>query len=108
MALTAVRTRSIIVTADGANNQTGWCTMRRGGVATIEAPGPISATVTLQRQDTAGNIVDATDNSGTVITLTKTGTYTINPNWVGGMYRLNMKSGAYVSGQPITMKLEGR
>lgn len=82
--------------------------MRRGGIAIIEAPGAISATATLQRQDTAGNIVDATDNSGTVITFTKAGTYTINPNNVAGMYRLNMKAGAYISGQPITMKVEGQ
>lgn len=108
MTLPSIRNRSLIVTADGASNQTGFITLKLGGIVTIEAAGAISATVTLQRKGSDGNIVDVTDNSGTVTTFTKTGTYTLNPDQVGAQYRLNMKSGAYVSGQPITMLIEGR
>lgn len=101
------RNRQLIVTADAATNQTGWIQIREGGIVTIEAGGAISATVTLQRKDVNGTAIDATDNAGTIITFTKVGTYTLTPNLVPGLYRLNMKSGAYVSGQPITLIIEG-
>lgn len=102
------RNRQLIVTADATTNQTAFITLKQGGMVTIEAPGAISATVTLQRKGSDGNIVDVTNNSGVVTTFTAVGTYTISPNLVPGQYRLNMKSGAYVSGQPITMMIEGR
>lgn len=102
------RRRQIIVTADGANNQTPWISLKKGGVAIISAPGAISATATLQRRNADGSIVDVTSNAGAVTTFTTTGTFTIAPNETQAEYRLNMKSGAYVSGQPITMAIEGR
>lgn len=102
------RRRQIIVTADGANNQTPWISLKRGGIALISAPGAISATTTLQRRDALGNITDVTNNAGVVTTFTTVGTFTIGPNETQAEYRLNMKSGAYVSGQPITLAIEGR
>lgn len=107
MTLPSIRNRSLIVTADATTNQTGFITLKRGGMVTIEAPGAISATVSLECKGSDGNIIAATDNTGTAITFTKAGTYTLNPNQVGGLYRLNMKSGAYVSGQPITIIIGG-
>lgn len=99
------RTRSLTVTADGANNQTVGNFLKQGGIATIE--GTITGAVTLQRMDPAGNWTDVTDNSGTVTTFTKIGTYTINTQNIPAAYRLNAKSGA-VSAFPFTMYLEGR
>lgn len=101
------RSRSLIVTADGATNQTAPCSCKQGGVVTISAPGAISATVTLQRRGADMVWRDVTNNSGVVTTFTAVGTYTIAPNMVQAEYRLNMKAGAYVSGQPITMMIEG-
>lgn len=99
------RYRSLVVTADGANNQTAPCTLRRGGIATLE--GTFVATVTLQRKDPLGNWVDVTSNAGAVMTFTGPGTYTISPfdNWA--QYRLNCKPGAFTSGS-LTMIMEGR
>lgn len=102
------RRRAITVTADGANNQTGWNSVRQGGISTIT--GTITGAVTLQRRDSAGNISDVTDDSGNIITYTKIGTYKVlanNGNFVEGDYRLNAKSGA-VSAFPFTMAIEGR
>ncbi len=99
----ATRRRALTVTADGANNQTAWNTLNAGGMVTIT--GTITGAVTLQRRDGAGNISDATDDAGTVITYTKIGTYRINPNNVSAEYRLNAKSGA-VSAFPFTMAVE--
>lgn len=100
------RRRFLTVSADGATNQTAWCSCKRGGMVTIEVPGSMSATVTLQRRGGDGVIVDVTDNAGTVTTFTKAGTYTLNASGVQGEYRLNCKSGAFTSG-PFTMMVEG-
>lgn len=99
------RRRALTVTADGANNQTVWNSLKLGGKAIIT--GTITGAVTLQRRDAAGVISDATDASGTIITYTKIGVYPIDPSWTQGDYRLNAKSGA-VSAFPFTMAVEGR
>lgn len=101
------RMRSLTVSADGANNQTAWCSCKFGGVITIEVPGTMTGTVTLQRRGRDGVIVDVTDNSGTVTTFTKAGTYTMSPMSTQAEYRLNCKSGAFTTG-PFTMMIEGR
>lgn len=101
------RSRSLVVTADAVTNQTLPCACKQGGVATISAPGAFSATITLQRRGADLVWRDVTNNSGVVSTFTAAGTYTFSPNMVEADYRLNMKSGAYVSGQPITMMIEG-
>jgi hypothetical protein len=101
------RKRSLTVSADGTTNQTGWCSCKYGGMVVIEVPGTMSATVTLQRRNADGTTSDATDNNGNVITFTKAGTYTISPNSLQAEYRLNTKSGAFVSG-PYTQMIEGR
>lgn len=98
------RSRKVTVTADGANNQTPWCSCKKGGIATIA--GTITGAVTLQRKGADNVIVDVTDNSGTVITFTKIGTYTISPSLTQAEYRLNAKAGA-VSAFPFTMMVEG-
>lgn len=99
------RSRTKTVTADAATNQTPWCSAKKGAIVTLE--GTFSGTVTLQRRGADNNIVDATNNSGVVTTFTAAGTYTVSPNEVQAEYRLNMKSGAYVSGTCIMM-IEGR
>lgn len=99
------RRRALTVTADGANNQTVWNSLKKGGIVTIT--GTITGAVTLQRRDAAGVISDVTNNSGTVSTFTAVGTYTIDPAESQAEYRLNAKSGA-VSAFPFTMSIEGR
>lgn len=98
------RKRILVVTADGTTNQTGWCSCRSGGIVTLE--GTFSATVTLQRRGADGVTVDVTNNAAVVTTFTAPGTYTMSPG-VQAEYRLNCKSGAYVSGT-ATMMIEGR
>lgn len=100
-----VRTRSLAVTADGANNQTTWLSAKEGILATIY--GTFVGTATLQRRDSAGNISDVTDNAGTAITFTAPRTFSYDCLGVHGDYRLNCKSGAYTSGT-LNMQLEGR
>lgn len=103
-----VRRRALTVAADGSTNQTGWCSVRAGGNVLIT--GTITGAVTLQRRDSAGNIADVFDDSGTAVTYTKVGSYRIYPapgNHVQADYRLNAKSGA-VSAFPFTMAIEGR
>lgn len=99
------RNRQLVVTADGANNQTAPCTLRRGGIVTLE--GTFTATVTPERKDPNGNWVAVTDNTGTAVLFTKPGTYTLTPldNWA--QYRLNCKPGSFTSGT-LTMIIEGR
>lgn len=101
------RSRSLTVTADGANNQTGPCSCKYGGIATIEAPGVMTGTINLQRRGRDMVWVDVTDNTGTLTTFTKIGTYTIAPQSTQAEYRLNCKSGGFVAG-PFTMMIEGR
>lgn len=99
------RSRSFTVSADGANNQTPFISLREGGLVTLE--GTFVGTVTLQRKGSDGNIVDATGNTGTIVTYTAKGTYTIDCGQTQGLYRLNCKSGAFTSG-PLIMMIEGR
>lgn len=98
------RSRSLTVTADGANNQTVGNSLRKGGIARITAA-VFTGAVTLQRKGSDNTWMDVTDNAGTVTTFTKVGTYTIGPNMVPAEYRLNAKAGA-VSAFPFTMALE--
>lgn len=100
-----VRNRQLTVSADGVSNQTPFLTCKKGGMVTLE--GTFVATVTPQRRGVDGNIVDVTDSGGAVTTFTLPGTYPLNPEWVAGDYRLNIKSGAFTSGS-IIMLLEGR
>lgn len=100
------RKRSVTVSSDIATNQTPWCSCKRGGMATIEVPGTMTANVNLQRRGADNVIVDATDNAGTAIVFTKAGTYTLNPSGVQGEYRLNCKLGQFTTG-PFTLMVEG-
>lgn len=99
------RSRSLTVTADGANNQTVACSLKQGGVVTIN--GTLTGAITLQRKGADQVWRDVTNNSGVVSTFTLVGTYTLAPNLVQAEYRLNAKAGA-VSAFPFTMMLEGR
>lgn len=99
------RSRSLTVTADGANNQTVGVSAKKGGVVTLV--GTFVATITLQRKGADNTWRDVTNNSGTVTTFTAAGTYTIAPNEIQAEYRLNCKSGAFTSGS-VTMMIEGR
>ena len=99
------RSRSLTVTADGANNQTVGVSAKKGAVVTIS--GTITGAVTLQRRGADNTWRDVTTNAGVVTTFTAVGTYTITPQEVQAEYRLNAKSGA-VSAFPFTMMIEGR
>lgn len=99
------RNRTKTVTADGATNQTPWCSCKAGGMVTLE--GAFVGTVTLERRGADGNTVTATNNSGAAITFTTAGTFTLSPNMLQAEYRLNMKSGAYTSGT-CAMMIEGK
>lgn len=99
------RSRSLTVAADGANNQTGWISLKKGGVVTVS--GTITGAITLQRRGADNVARDVTNNSGVVTTFTAVGTYTIAPNETQAEYRLNAKIGA-VSAFPFTMMIEGR
>lgn len=87
------------------NTFSPWITLKRGGVITIE--GTWSATMTLQRRGADGVIVDATNNTPTVVTYTANGTYTIDPNFPAADYRVGIKTMAYTSGT-ATGIIEGR
>lgn len=99
------RSRSLTVSADGANNQTAAISLKRGGVATIS--GTITGAVTLQRRGADNVWRDATNSAGAVITYTAVGTYPIVTSETQAEYRLNAKAGA-VSAFPFTMMIEGR
>lgn len=99
------RSRSLTVAADGATNQTGWISLKKGGVVTIS--GTLTGAITLQRRGADGVVNDVTDNVGAVSTFTAVGTYTLTPAETQAEYRLNAKSGA-VSAFPFTMMIEGR
>lgn len=103
--VSTVRHRSVVVTADGANNQTPWLSAKYGATAIIS--GTFVGTFTLQRRNSDGTIVDVTNNSGVVTTFTAPGTFTLSPNGSQAEYRLNMKSGAFTSGTANGL-LEGR
>ena len=100
------RSRSLTVTADGANNQTAPISLKKGGVATISGAS-FTGAVTLQRRGADNVWRDVTNNAGLVSTFTTLGTYTLAPNETQAEYRLNAKSGA-VSAFPFTMMIEGR
>lgn len=98
------RSRTKTVIADGTANQTAWCSMKRGGMVTLE--GTFVGTVTLERRGADQNVITATNNSGVAITFAAAGTYELSPGLVQAEYRLNMKSGGYTSGTCI-MLIEG-
>lgn len=99
------RRRALVVTADGATNQTAWISLKMGGIVIMQ--GTFVATATLQRRNSDGTIVDVTNNSAAITTFTAPGTYTLGPNMVQGDYRLNVKAGAFTSGS-ANMAIEGR
>lgn len=103
------RYRKITLSGNGgpADQATGWCTLKYGGIVTFENTGSLVATFTLQRLGPDGVISDVTNNSGTVTTFAAAGTYTLNPDLVPAQYRLNCKSGAYTSGSGSAV-IEGR
>lgn len=86
------RSRNISLAAQ--NQQSPWCSMKRGGMVTLE--GTWVGTVALMRRGADGNTVAATNNSGVAITFTANGTYAISPNMVQGEYAI--KCTAFTSG----------
>ena len=94
--------RKRTATLTGTSQQGPWCSMKRGGMVTLE--GTWVGTVTLMRRGADGNTVTATNNSGTAITFTANGTYTLAPNLVQAEYALQCT--AFTSGSIVTM-LEG-
>lgn len=94
--------RRRIATLTGTTQQTPWCSMKRGGMVTLE--GTWVGTVTLMRRGADGNAVTATNNSDAAITFTANGTYTLLPNMVQAEYALQCT--AYTSGSIVAM-LEG-
>ena len=60
-------------------------TMRAGGILTLS--GTWSATVSLYRIGSDGNRVAVTGNTGTPVTFTANGTYTISPSNVAAQYQ---------------------
>lgn len=78
-------------------------TLKNGGILTLE--GVWVATVSLFRIGSDGNRVPVTGNTGTPVTFTANGTYTIAPNLVAGQYQWGTT--AYTSGTVVGM-LEGR
>lgn len=103
------RYRKITISSNGgpADQYTGWCSCREGGVVTIENTGSLVATWTLQRLGPDGVISDVTDNNGNVTKFTAAGTYSVNPQLISSQYRVNCKSGAYTSGSGSAM-IDGR
>jgi len=84
--------------------------IKTGGLLTLT--GTFSATVSLQRLLDGTTIasptwVDVTNNEGTVVTFALTGTYTIEPLSVPGIFRWGVKTGAYTSGT-VTGTLAGQ
>lgn len=94
------RQRKISLT--GTSQQSPWCSMKRGGMLTLE--GTWVGTVSLVRRGADGNTVPATNNSGAAITYTTNGTYALSPNLVQAEYAVQCT--AYTSGT-ITGILEG-
>lgn len=98
------RRRALLVTADGASNQTAYISLKKGGIVTISSG--MVGQVTLQRRDAAGTVTDVTNNLGEASLFTLPGTYTIVPAKTQAEYRLNAKNGE-ISGFPFTMSIEG-
>lgn len=96
--------RKRTATLTGTTQQTPWCSMKRGGMVTLE--GTWVGTVTLMRRGADNNTVTATNNSGVAITFTANGTYEITPasNALQAEYALQCT--AYTSGSIVAM-LEG-
>ena len=89
-------------TFTGTSQQGPWCSMKRGGMVTLE--GTWVGTVSLVRRGADGNTVPATNNADAAITFTANGTYTLSPNLVQAEYALQCT--AYTSGSIVSM-LEG-
>ena len=79
-------------------------TMKEGGMLTLE--GTWVATVSLYRIGSDGNRVAVTGNTGTAVTFTANGTYTISPSNVAAQYQWGIATGNYTSGTVKGM-LEG-
>lgn len=87
------------------NTFSNYISLKTGGLLTLS--GTFSATVSLQRRGSDGNTVDVTNNSGTPITFTGPGTYTVTPGLFMGAYRFGIKTGNYTSGTLVGV-LEGK
>lgn len=91
-------------TFTGTSQQTAAITLKRGGVITLS--GTWVATVALQRYDINTSAWEAvTSNSGTAVTFTANGTYTVDPNQIAGDYRVACT--AWTSGS-VGVIFEGR
>jgi hypothetical protein len=97
--------RNTTKTITAQNTFSDFIVLKKGGLLTLE--GTFTATISLQRRGSDGNIVDATNNSGTAITFTGPGTYTIDPQDFVGEYRFGAKTGNFTSGE-VDGLLEGR
>lgn len=99
-----IRNRTAAIT--GTNQFTPWMTLRQGGIITVT--GTFSATLVLQRRGADGNAVPVTNNSGSAVTFTAVGTYTIDPNKFGGDYRVGIATGGTYTSGTANVLLEGR
>ncbi len=100
------RNRQLTVSATSASDQaTGWILLKHGGVVTIEGGG--TNPFVLERKGADGTVVTVTDNSGSNVSFTSKGTYTLDPAETPALYRLNQKANTYVSGTSTVM-IEGR
>lgn len=90
-------------TLGALNAVSAFITMKKGGIITLS--GTWVGTIALQRRGTDGITVPVTDNTGTVITFTKNGTYSVNPYLLIGDYNLIMS--LYTSGT-ATFLIEGK
>jgi hypothetical protein len=98
------RIRTVSITAQ--NTFTSAIALSRGGIITLT--GNWAATVSLQRYDkTSAGWVDVTSNSGTAVTYTGNGTFSIEPFEFEGKYRVGVKTGNFTSGT-IVASIEGR
>lgn len=98
------RRRSESITAQ--NMFSDAISLKRGGILTLS--GNWTATVSLQRYEAASAAwVDVTNNSGTAVTFTANGTYSVSPYEHSALYRFGVKTGAFTSG-PVVGTIEGR
>ena len=98
----AVRNRQDSISAQNSFSRV--LTIKQGGVLTLE--GTWVAIVSLYRIGSDGNRVPITGNTGSPVTFTTNGTYTIAPNAVASQYQWGIATGNYTSGTVVGM-LEG-
>lgn len=96
-----VRNRQDSLAANGTFSKV--ISLRSGGILTLE--GTWVATVSLFRIGSDGNRVAVTGNTGTPVTFTANGTYTISASSATAQYQWGIT--AYTSGTVVGM-LEGR